>query len=420
MFGLKIGPVGTRRWVVFCANRRGYYSLWIFSVLFALSGLGNFIANDKPLVLSFKNELYFPVITAYPETTFDGVFETETEYRDPFVIDLIENDGWILWPPIRYSYDTINYDLPSPAPSGPSKENWLGTDDQGRDVVARLIYGFRLSVTFGLLLTLGSSVIGVLAGAVQGFFGGWIDLVGQRFIEIWGGLPQLFMLIILASIIEPNFWWLLGLMLLFSWTALIGVVRAEFLRTRNFEYVRAARALGVGTVTIMVRHILPNAMVATLTFVPFILNGSITVLTSLDFLGFGLPPRLCIPGRDARARQRQSACAVARPYRVCRTRTDAQSVDFCRRSSARCIRPTKNIRFRCGMSQLLSIENLSTSFGRGPRESRAVRGVSLNIHGGETVALVGESGSGKSVTALSVVTATALPRCSPSKRKHPG
>ena len=290
MLGIELGPVGRRRWESFCANRRGYYSMWIFCFLFALSGLGDFIANDKPLVLSYKDELYFPVFVEYPETTFDGIFETETEYRDPFVVDLIEAEGWMLWPPLRYSYDTINYDLPGPAPSPPTTENWLGTDDQGRDVVARLLYGFRLSVTFGLLLTLGSSVIGILAGAVQGFFGGWIDLVGQRFIEIWGGLPQLFMLIILASIIEPSFWWLLGLMLLFSWTALIGVVRAEFLRTRNFEYVRAARALGVGTLTIMVRHVLPNAMVATLTFVPFILNGSITVLTSLDFLGFGLPP----------------------------------------------------------------------------------------------------------------------------------
>ena len=290
MLGARLGPIGRRRWASFCANRRGYYALWIFSVLFAVSSLGELIANDKPLVLSFKGALYFPVLAAYPETTFDGIFETETEYRDPFVIQLIEAEGWIVWPPIRYSYDTINYDLPGPAPSRPTTENWLGTDDQGRDVVARLLYGFRLSVVFGLLLTLGASVIGVCAGAVQGFFGGWIDLLGQRLIEIWSGIPRLFMLIILASIIEPTFWWLLGLLLLFSWTALTSVVRAEFLRTRNFEYVRAARALGVGTFTIMFRHVLPNAMVATLTFVPFILNGSITVLTSLDFLGFGFPP----------------------------------------------------------------------------------------------------------------------------------
>ena len=290
MLGIKIGPLGRRRWESFRANRRGYYSLWIFCSLFFISALGEFITNDKPLVLSYAGDLYFPVFVKYPETTFDGVFETEAEYRDPYVIELINNQGWILWPPVRYSYDTINYDLPGPAPSAPSGENWLGTDDQGRDVFARLLYGFRLSVIFGLLLTIGSSVVGIILGAIQGFFGGWIDLVGQRLIEIWGGLPQLFMLIILASIVEPTFWWLLSLMLLFSWTALIGVVRAEFLRTRNFEYVRAARALGVGTTTIMIRHVLPNAMVATMTFVPFILNGSITVLTSLDFLGFGLPP----------------------------------------------------------------------------------------------------------------------------------
>ena len=224
------------------------------------------------------------------ETTFGGDFETEAVYRDPYLAELIQAQGWMLWPPIRYSYETINYDLPVPAPAPPSAENWLGTDDQGRDVMARLIYGFRISVLFGLTLTLASSLIGVVAGAVQGYFGGWTDLLFQRFIEIWSGLPVLYLLIILASVVEPNFWWLLGLMLLFSWMALVGVVRAEFLRARNFEYVRAARALGVGNVTTMFRHLLPNAMVATLTFLPFILNGSITTLTSLDFLGFGLPP----------------------------------------------------------------------------------------------------------------------------------
>jgi microcin C transport system permease protein len=206
------------------------------------------------------------------------------------VQSLIDAKGWMIWPPIRYSYQTINYDLPTPAPSPPSTENWLGTDDQGRDVLARLIYGFRISVLFGLALTLASSVIGVSAGAVQGYLGGWTDLLFQRFIEIWSGLPVLYLLIILASVVEPNFWWLLGLMLLFSWMTLVGVVRAEFLRGRNFDYVRAARALGVNKLTIMFRHVLPNAMVATFTFLPFILNGSITTLTSLDFLGFGLPP----------------------------------------------------------------------------------------------------------------------------------
>jgi microcin C transport system permease protein len=226
----------------------------------------------------------------YPETTFGGVLPTEADYRDPTVAQLIAAKGWLIWPPIPYRYDTINYNLPVPAPAPPSKDNWLGTDDQGRDLTARLIYGFRISVLFGLTLTVLSSLVGVLAGAIQGYFGGWTDLLFQRFIEIWGGLPILYLLIILASVVEPNFWWLLGLMLLFSWTSLVAVVRAEFLRARNFDYVRAARALGVSTPVIMFKHVLPNAMVATLTFLPFILNGSITTLTSLDFLGFGLPP----------------------------------------------------------------------------------------------------------------------------------
>src|SRR6185369_10203189 len=233
---------------------------------------------------------YFPFAVAYPETTFGGEFPTEAVYRDPAVRQRIEARGWLVMPPIPYRYDSINYGLGRPAPSPPSRANLLGTDDQGRDLLARLIYGFRISVLFGLTLTVFSSVIGVAAGAVQGYFGGWVDLVFQRFLEVWSGLPVLYLLIILASIVEPNFWWLLGLMLLFSWMSLVGVVRAEFLRARNFDYVRAARALGVRNATIMVRHVLPNAMVATLTFLPFVLNGSITTLTSLDFLGFGLPP----------------------------------------------------------------------------------------------------------------------------------
>lgn len=285
-----LNPINRRRLQNFRKNRRGYYSLWIFLVLFVAGLLAEFIANDKPLLVRYDGAFYFPVFQVYPETVFGGFFETETVYRDPYVKELIAEKGWILWPPIPYSYDTINYDLPVPAPAPPSTENWLGTDDQGRDVTARLIYGFRISVLFGLTLTVASSVIGVIAGAVQGYYGGWTDLLFQRFIEIWSGLPMLFLLIILASVVEPNFWWLLGLMLLFSWMSLVGVVRAEFLRARNFEYVRAARALGVGHVTTMFRHVLPNAMVATLTFLPFILNGSITTLTSLDFLGFGLPP----------------------------------------------------------------------------------------------------------------------------------
>jgi len=287
---LRLSPINRRRLENFKANRRGYWSLWIFLALFTISLFAEFIANDKPLVVRYDGEWHFPVVKFYPETAFGGEFKTEADYRDPEVQALIEQKGWMIWPPIRYSYDTINFALTQPAPSPPSGENLLGTDDQGRDVLARLIYGFRISVLFGLTLTLASSVIGVAAGAVQGYFGGWVDLLFQRFIEIWSGLPVLYLLIILAAIVEPNFWWLLGLMLLFSWMALVGVVRAEFLRARNFEYVRAARALGVNNVTIMFRHLLPNAMVATLTFMPFILNGAITTLTSLDFLGFGLPP----------------------------------------------------------------------------------------------------------------------------------
>jgi microcin C transport system permease protein len=287
---LRIGPLNQRRLANFRANRRGYISLHVFALLFILSLFAEVIANDKPLLVYYDGGFYYPFLEAYPETTFGGDFPTETDYRDPFVAELIEERGWLVWPPIPYSYDTVIYDLSSPAPSPPDRRNWLGTDDQARDVVARVIYGFRISVLFGLALTILSSIIGVIAGAVQGYYGGWVDLLFQRFIEIWTSMPTLYLLIILSSIIVPGFWPLLILLLLFSWVSLVGVVRAEFLRTRNFDFVRAARALGVGNLTIMLRHILPNAMVSTLTFMPFILIGSITSLTSLDFLGFGLPP----------------------------------------------------------------------------------------------------------------------------------
>jgi len=287
----RLSPINQRRWDCFRANRRGYWSLWIFLVLFFVTLGAEFISNDKPLLISYNDAFYYPIFEAYPETAYGGEFETEADYRDPFVQELIEDSGgWMLWPIIRYSYNTINLDLPVPAPAPPSAENWLGTDDQGRDVVARMIYGFRISILFGLTLTIISSVIGIMAGAVQGYFGGWVDLIFQRFIEIWTSIPALYLLIIIAAVIEPTFWILLGLLLLFSWVALVGVVRAEFLRGRNFEYVNAARALGVSNISIMFKHLLPNAMVATLTFMPFILNGSIATLTSLDFLGFGLPP----------------------------------------------------------------------------------------------------------------------------------
>ena len=288
--GRRITPLTRRRLDSFYRNRRGFWSLWIFLAIFLVTLFAEFIANDRPILVRFDGAWYFPVFVDYPETTFGGEFPTVADYRDPAVQKLIKAKGWMLWPPIPFSYSTINYDLPSPAPSPPSSVNWLGTDDQGRDVVARLIYGFRISVLFGLVLTAISSVIGVAAGAVQGYFGGKTDLLFQRFIEVWSGMPQLYLLIILATLVQPSFWSLLGLLLLFSWMELVGVVRAEFLRARNFDYVRAARALGVSDSATIFRHVLPNAMVATVTFLPFIIGGSVTILTSLDFLGFGLPP----------------------------------------------------------------------------------------------------------------------------------
>jgi microcin C transport system permease protein len=288
---MSFSPLAKRRIANFKKNRRGYFSFWLFTIIFVASLFAELIANDKPILLKYNGEIYAPVLIRYAETTFGGDFGTEADYRDPYVENLIiqKGNGWMFWPPIRYSYRTINYDLPKPAPSAPDSENLLGTDDQGRDVLARMIYGFRISVLFGLILTILSSIIGVASGAVQGYFGGKTDLIFQRFIEIWSGLPVLFILIILASIVTPNFWWLLGIMLLFSWTNLVGVVRAEFLKARNLEYVKAAKALGVKEYIIIFRHVLPNAVVSAITFMPFILTGAITTLTSLDFLGFGLP-----------------------------------------------------------------------------------------------------------------------------------
>ena len=288
---MTLNPITRRRLSQFRANSRGFWSLWIFLGLLVVCLFAEFIANDKPILIHYDGAYYFPTFIAYPETAFGGDFETEAEYRDPFVMELIAGEqGWALWPPIRFSYDTINYNLTQPAPSPPSGENIFGTDDQGRDVAARVIYGFRISVLFGLILTVVSSVIGIAAGAVQGYFGGKLDLTMQRVIEVWSSLPSLYILIIFSSMFIPGFWTLLAILLLFSWVSLVDVVRAEFLRARNFDYVRAANALGIGNFTIMHRHVLPNAMVATITFMPFILTGSITALTSLDFLGLGLPP----------------------------------------------------------------------------------------------------------------------------------
>jgi len=309
---ITLTALNQRRWALFKRNRRGFWSFWIFLVLFVASLLAPVLANDRPILVSYKGELLFPLFVDYPESKFGG-FLARTEYRDPVNQDEINANGWMIWPPIRYSYNTVNNELPMPAPSKPAFQltraeacakyplgvedpncifgnlNWLGTDDQGRDVVARLIYGFLLSVAFGLILTGISSVIGVAAGAVQGYFGGWTDLLFQRFIDIWTSMPTLYLLIILSAFIIPTFWVLLFILVIFSWTSLVGVVRAEFLRARNFEYVRAARALGLSDIKIMFKHLLPNALVSTVTFMPFILSGSVTTLTALDYLGFGLP-----------------------------------------------------------------------------------------------------------------------------------
>ena len=310
---IKLSGLNERRLHLFRVNKRGYWSFWIFLVLFAISIFAPVIANDRPVLASYKGELLFPTFTEYPEEKFGG-FLARTDFRDPFIQDEVKANGWMIWPPLRYSYDSVNNELPTPAPSKPafqmSREeacakyplgpqdpncvagnlNWLGTDDQGRDVIARLIYGFRISVFFGLILACVSSVIGIAAGAVQGYFGGWTDLLFQRFIDIWTAIPSLYLLIILSAFIAPTFWILLFILVLFSWTALEGLVRAEFLRGRNLEYVRAARALGLSNTKIMFKHLLPNALVSTVTFMPFIVASSVTTLTALDYLGFGLPP----------------------------------------------------------------------------------------------------------------------------------
>ena len=282
--------INQRKILNFKKNKRGLYSLYFLFIILFITLPAEFIANDKPLLIKYKNDYYFPIFQDYSEIVFGGDFETLTDYRDNYVIKLIENNGWTIWPLIPFNHQTVNYNLQEPAPSPPSFSNLLGTDDQARDVLARLIYGFRISIVFGVLLTFFSSIIGVIFGSVQGYLGGLTDLLGQRFIEIWSGMPVLYLLIIVGSIITPNFWILLILLLLFSWMSLVGVVRAEFLRARNFDYVKAAKCLGMSNYRIIIKHLLPNAMVATITYLPFILAASVTTLTSLDFLGFGLPP----------------------------------------------------------------------------------------------------------------------------------
>ncbi|MFJ5159316.1 ABC transporter permease [Pantoea sp. NPDC088449] len=286
---MRLSPVNQQRWQRFRHNRRGYWSLWIFLIIFVLSLGAELLANDKPLLVHYQQRWYMPLLFNYSESDYGGDFATPADYQDPWLKQRIAQQGWAIWAPIRFGDSTINFATDVPFPSPPSMQNWLGTDANGGDVLARLLYGTRISLLFGILLTLFSSVIGIVVGAVQGYFGGLIDLIGQRLIEVWSGMPSLFLLILLSSVIQPNFWWLLLVTVVFGWMSLVSVVRAEFLRTRNYDYIRAARALGVSDSRIMLRHMLPNAMVATLTFLPFILCASITTLTSLDFLGFGLP-----------------------------------------------------------------------------------------------------------------------------------
>ncbi len=286
-----LSPIGRRRLAHFRANRRGWWSLWLFVALFILCLGGELVANDKPLAIHYKDSWYFPIVANYVETDFGGELPFEPDYSSDYVRKLItDQGGWMLFAPIPFSYDTVNYDLKEPAPSPPSATNWLGTDDQARDVLARVIFGARISILFALILTAISAVVGITAGALQGFYGGLVDLFGQRVQEVWAGLPVLYLLIILSGFVAPSFWWLLGIMALFSWLALVDVVRAEFMRGRNLEYVKAARALGLSDMELMRRHILPNAMTSTLTYLPFIVTGAIATLTALDFLGFGMPP----------------------------------------------------------------------------------------------------------------------------------
>ena len=451
--GIPLTPLDRRRIESFKANRRGLWSLWIFLALFVVTLFAELVANDRPLLIWYDGGIYTPVFERYPETAFGGVMPTEADYTDPAVQALVSEKGWMIWPLIPYDHTTVAWNLPEPAPSPPSAAHWLGTDDQARDVVARIIYGFRISVLFGFAVIVVSALIGVTIGALQGFYGGRLDLFGQRLIEIWSSMPQLYILIIMASLVEPNFWWLLIVLLLFAWIGFVGVVRAEFLRARNFDYVRASRALGAPDRVVIFRHVLPNAMVATLTMLPFALAGSVTILTSLDFSRNRPAARLGLSRRGSGPRQGQPQRALAGPYRLLRHRHTAEPADLHWRSSARRLRPPQALgrqrpaargqraggsaqasAGRCRMSPdqarletetkaarteapLLQVADLSAAFRTPGRTLKAVDRVSFTLDKGETLALVGESGSGKSVTALSLLQLLPLPAREPCRGK---
>ena len=401
-------PLAKKRWQLFKSQKRAYWSLILFVAIFVISLFAEIIANDKPIFVWYKGEAYFPIFKNYTDVTFGGSLPTYADYKDSFTKKQIADNGFMIMPPVEFSYDTINYELDAPAPTAPTLTNPLGTDDQARDVFARLLYGIRVSVLFGLLLTLFSSVIGIFMGAIQGYFGGKIDLFLQRFLEIWGSLPQMFVLIIVSSVLLPSFWTLLFVLLLFGWTSLVGVVRAEFLRCRNLDYVKAARALGVSDMRIMFRHILPNALVASITYIPFILSGSIVALTALDFLGFGLPVGSASLGEMiSQAKENLSAPWLG----ICAFVTMAvllsclvfigEGVRFAFDTRAkRTFEKQKDILIEHEKSnKLLCVRNLSISFGKWD----VVKGIDFDIDKGQSVALVGESGCGKSITALSIL-----------------
>ncbi len=424
-------PLNQRRLHSFKSNRRGFWSLWIFLVIFSIALGAEFVANDKPIMISKGGELFFPVFATYSEIELGGELPTEADYRNRYVQDLIAADGWAIWPPVRFSYNTIHWDVSSPVPVAPGADgHLLGTGGQSRDLFAMLLYGFRLSVLFGIAMTLVSTAIGVTIGGVQGYFGGLTDLIGQRLLEIWGGLPVLFLLIILASVVEPNIFWLMLILGLFSWMPLVRLVRAEFLRARNFDFVRSARALGVGDFTVMRRHVLPNAMVATMTYLPFILTGAIASLTALDFLGFGLPIDSPSLGRllsQAKSNLQAPWIGISvfitlavmltllifigegvrdafDPRRTMTSESEEEKIA----TADPVMAPLGASKTISSDRTVLEVSDLWVRFG----SNDAVRGVSFTIDEGETVALVGESGSGKSVTALSVLQLLPYPMAS--------